>query len=157
MPIRAARKFGIFHTTVLVCLTFLATVWTGCTENSESKQLGEPRDHVEGPVPSRVAKTFDYPVGPPGASGYYDAQDFGKNDHLGEDWNADTGGNSDCGDGTFAIENGVVSGVWTESSPGTRTTPPTTSTPPYSSIDEEGGERGRWTCHFDALRPYHYA
>lgn len=70
-------------------------------------------------MPSRVAETFDYPVGPPGASGYYDAQDFGENDHLGEDWNADTGGNSDCGDDIFAIGNGVVSGVWRESSPET--------------------------------------
>ncbi len=55
-----------------------------------------------------VADGFDFPVGKPDAKGYYDAQSFGKNNHLGSDWNGNGGGNSDMGDDVFAIGNGVV-------------------------------------------------
>ncbi|PQJ14238.1 MULTISPECIES: M23 family metallopeptidase [Nonlabens] len=55
-----------------------------------------------------VAFHFDYPVGKPDAIGYYNAQPFGENYHLGDDWNAVTGGNSDLGDPIFAIGNGQV-------------------------------------------------
>lgn len=53
---------------------------------------------------------FDWPVGPPDASGYYDAQPFGGvAAHLGEDWNGNGGGDSDLGDPVFAIADGEVS------------------------------------------------
>ena len=52
---------------------------------------------------------FDFPVGAPHAVGYYDAQPFGVNDHLGQDWNGDGGGDSDKGDPVFVVANGVVS------------------------------------------------
>lgn len=55
-----------------------------------------------------IADQFDFPIGKPNAKGYYDAQPFMKNNHLGEDWNAVTGGNSDLGDPIFAIANGYV-------------------------------------------------
>ncbi|OHD60785.1 MAG: hypothetical protein A2014_03120 [Spirochaetes bacterium GWF1_49_6] len=51
---------------------------------------------------------FDFPVGPPDAKGYYDAQPFGQNYHLGEDWNGNGGGNSDLGDYVFSIADGIV-------------------------------------------------
>jgi murein DD-endopeptidase MepM/ murein hydrolase activator NlpD len=51
---------------------------------------------------------FDWPVGLPDAAGYYDAQPFGVNGHLGEDWNGQGGGDSDLGDPVFAIADGVV-------------------------------------------------
>lgn len=51
---------------------------------------------------------FDFPVGPPDAEGYYDAQPFGENDHLGADWNGVRGGDSDLGDSVFAAATGVV-------------------------------------------------
>lgn len=51
---------------------------------------------------------FDYPVGPPDAKGYYDAQPFGRNTHLGCDWNGRGGGNSDLGDPVHAIADGRV-------------------------------------------------
>ncbi len=51
---------------------------------------------------------FDFPVGPPHARGYYNAQPFGENFHLGDDWNGLGGGNSDLGDPVFAIANGRV-------------------------------------------------
>lgn len=56
-----------------------------------------------------IAYGFDYPVGKPNAKGYYNAQEYGQNSHLGEDWNAVTGGNSDLGHPIYAIANGYVS------------------------------------------------
>ena len=55
-----------------------------------------------------IADGFDFPVGKPNAKGYYNAQKFGKNYHLGEDWNGTGGGNSDLGDSVYAIANGIV-------------------------------------------------
>jgi len=55
-----------------------------------------------------IANHFDFPVGKPDAKGYYNAQKFQKNNHLGDDWNAVTGGNTDLGDPIYAIGNGKV-------------------------------------------------
>ncbi len=52
---------------------------------------------------------FDFPVGKPDATGYYNAQKFTQNNHLGDDWNGTGGGNSDLGDPIYAIANGYVS------------------------------------------------
>ncbi len=51
---------------------------------------------------------FDFPVGKPDAKGYYNAQKFTKNNHLGEDWNGAKGGNTDLGDTIYTIANGYV-------------------------------------------------
>jgi murein DD-endopeptidase MepM/ murein hydrolase activator NlpD len=51
---------------------------------------------------------FDFPVGAPDAVGYHDAQPFGTNEHLGNDWNGDGGGNSDLGDPVYAAGAGLV-------------------------------------------------
>lgn len=58
--------------------------------------------------PEAWADGFDFPVGKPNAKGYYNAQPFTRNRHLGDDWNAVTGGNSDLGDPIYAIANGLV-------------------------------------------------
>lgn len=55
-----------------------------------------------------IATAFDYPVGKPNAKGYYNAQKFKENNHLGDDWNANTGGNTDLGDSIYAIADGYV-------------------------------------------------
>lgn len=62
------------------------------------------------PVPLKANK-FNFPVGPPNAKGYYNAQKFGINNHLGDDWNSVSGGNSDLGDTVYAIANGYVNSV----------------------------------------------
>lgn len=56
-----------------------------------------------------IANKFDYPVGKPNAKNYYNAQVFGENHHLGDDWNSVKGGNSDFGDPIYAIANGYIS------------------------------------------------
>ncbi len=59
--------------------------------------------------PQFIAKKFDFPLGKPNAKGYYNAQKFTKNNHLGDDWNGNGGGNSDLGDPIYSIANGYVS------------------------------------------------
>ena len=54
---------------------------------------------------------FDFPVGKPSSRGYYNAQKFGENYHLGEDWNGVGGGDSDLGDPIYSISNGYVHDV----------------------------------------------
>lgn len=58
--------------------------------------------------PEYVSDGFDYPVGKPNANGYKDVQPFGKNNHLGSDWNINSGGNSDLGKPIYAISDGYV-------------------------------------------------
>lgn len=51
---------------------------------------------------------FDFPVGPPDAEGYYDAQPFGVSEHLGNDWNGNGGGDTDLGDPVHSAAGGRV-------------------------------------------------
>ena len=55
-----------------------------------------------------IADGFDMPVGAPHGQGYYIAQIFGKNKHMGEDWNAKGGSHLDFGKPVYAVANGVV-------------------------------------------------
>lgn len=71
-------------------------------------------------IPSFLLKfppdSFAYPIGDKEYSTerndvwdkWYNAQDFGDNRHLGEDWNANTGGNTDCGEAVFATADGLI-------------------------------------------------
>lgn len=58
--------------------------------------------------PGFYSTGFDFPVGKPNAKGYYNAQAFGENDHLGDDWNGTGGGNTDLGDPIYSISEGYV-------------------------------------------------
>jgi len=62
-------------------------------------------------APAPPCDGFDFPVGAPDGVGYHDAQPFGTNDHLGNDWNGDGGGNSDLGDPVSSIAAGIVTEV----------------------------------------------
>lgn len=62
------------------------------------------------------SNSFAYPVGDKDFAtekndwrdSWYNAQDFGENRHLGEDWNKTSGGNSDCGEPVFATADGRI-------------------------------------------------
>lgn len=60
------------------------------------------------PVAPARCDGFDLPVGPPDGRGYYNAQPFGTNTHLGDDWNGVGGGDTDLGDPVHAVAAGVV-------------------------------------------------
>jgi murein DD-endopeptidase MepM/ murein hydrolase activator NlpD len=62
----------------------------------------------EEPARDGYADGFDFPVGAPDGVGYYDAQRFGENAHLGSDWNGVRGGDSDRGDAVHVVADGVV-------------------------------------------------
>jgi len=55
-----------------------------------------------------MADGFDMPVGAPDGAGYYIAQIYGKNRHMGEDWNARGGSHLDFGKPVYSAANGVV-------------------------------------------------
>lgn len=85
----------------------------GCT--TDSNQQPAHKTEAATTIPTLMptdtiwALRFDYPVGVNGTSkGYYNAQGFGKNNHLGDDWNGTGGGNTDLGDTVFAIASGYI-------------------------------------------------
>jgi hypothetical protein len=67
-----------------------------CMGGCDDARLLRPRDWL------------DFPVGQGALRGYYDAQPFGANQHLGSDWNDVRGGDSDLGAPVAAISAGRV-------------------------------------------------
>ncbi len=76
-------------------------------------QTGATPEKTPPPV---IADKFAYPVGKKvyydtgedKKDDWYNAQDFTVNNHLGEDWNINSGGNTDCGEPVFAAANGTI-------------------------------------------------
>ena len=67
------------------------------------------------PIVIPISDGFDYPVGNTkrvteanDGDGWYNAQNFGENNHLGEDWNRESGGNTDCGLPVYAVSKGTI-------------------------------------------------
>ncbi|MFK7783712.1 MAG: M23 family metallopeptidase [Crocinitomicaceae bacterium] len=93
---------------------FLPVVLFGCVnaQQEPNKPIGSSTEtSIDSSfiVPKEfVANRFDYPVGKPNAEGYFNAQKFGRNYHLGDDWNGLGGGNSDLGDPVYTIASGYV-------------------------------------------------
>ncbi len=81
-------------------------------ENRSKEKLTETNSQP----PEIIAKSFAYPIGEKeliteakdAKDKWYNAQDFGENNHLGEDWNANSGGNTDCGEPVFAAADGEI-------------------------------------------------
>lgn len=112
-------KFNGMNKIILFFFIGIGFYFANCSEpipeesNTKAKEL--LTDTLIKPVSStafysseHIADFFDFPVGKPDAKGYYNAQAFGTNNHLGDDWNAVTGGNSDLGDPIYAVANGYV-------------------------------------------------
>lgn len=92
----------MMNTILAGCAFSLMLVGASCLESSDaSENTIEFSDDY-------ITDGFDFPVGKPDGNGYYNAQVFGKNNHLGDDWNGNGGGNSDLGDSVFATANGYV-------------------------------------------------
>jgi len=89
---------------VLIPLSFILFACSN-TQIKKSPIL-EPKSETV--IPELIADGFDWPVGPPDAKGYYNAQGFGKNNHLGDDWNGRDGGDSDLGDPVYVVAHGYV-------------------------------------------------
>ena len=113
-----ALKFLLFGTLFCCLLSCYNTPYpdevakTSKTADTTASELSLPSlpvwrqffiDH-----PNYQSDGFDYPVGKPNAKDYYNAQPYGENAHLGDDWNAVTGGNSDLGHPMYSIANGYV-------------------------------------------------
>lgn len=92
-----------FRNSLFLC--FVSVV--ACSEASVKK----PEAFFEA-RPNFVADSFDFPVGKPNGQGYYNAQKFGANNHLGDDWNGVNGGDTDLGDPIFSIGNGYVKAAY---------------------------------------------
>lgn len=99
---------------IRLLMVLLLTIWS-CKEepkkiashsvvNDSLKQLFKNN-------PNYVSDGFDFPVGKPNGKGYYNAQKFKENNHLGDDWNGVGGGNTDFDDPIFSISNGYVTEV----------------------------------------------
>lgn len=114
------------------CILTILIVGTGCVSKGYTYQgnplfgwmeaSGEVRTTDPFPIlkryPSYHAIDFEFPVGGKFADGYYLAQKFGTENakfggrkHLGEDWNALTGGDSDFAAPVYSFGNGVVSEI----------------------------------------------
>ena len=105
------RSYKMKYLSILIILLFTScNQITGNVELSQNN-IEESSEAITDSIEVfdlPIANHFDFPVGKPDAKGYYNAQAFGKNNHLGDDWNAVTGGNSDLGDPIYAIANGKV-------------------------------------------------
>lgn len=82
----------------------------GCTPTTQQQQ--QPARPERPPI---IADSFAYPIGKKETStqakdgdDWYNALDLGEDNHLGEDWNKNSGGNTDCGEPVYAIANGEI-------------------------------------------------
>jgi murein DD-endopeptidase MepM/ murein hydrolase activator NlpD len=90
----------------------LATLLCSCTTQNLSNQ----NSNISTNKPAIIADKFAYPVGKQeflteakdNKDDWYNATNFGETNHLGEDWNKNSGGNTDCGEPVYAIGNGVI-------------------------------------------------
>lgn len=91
----------------LILVVFL--IVAGCSGTATRHSTGTPEK------PIIKADSFAYPIGEKEVvtqakdkDGWYNALDFGEENHLGEDWNKNTGGNTDCGEPVYATANGII-------------------------------------------------
>lgn len=104
------RLFIIKHLSFFILIFGLPFVFACAAENAPTVNKSEANK------PGIIADSFAYPIGRTefiteardNKDEWYNAQDFGENNHLGEDWNKNSGGNTDCGEPVYSIANGVV-------------------------------------------------
>lgn len=89
-----------------IVLSVILTATSSCWGDTKTATIKVQQSYLDA---CPLADSFIFPVGPPNAHKYYNAQAFGKNNHLGEDWNGKGGGNTDLGDPIYSIAKGIVS------------------------------------------------
>jgi murein DD-endopeptidase MepM/ murein hydrolase activator NlpD len=95
----------------IIAVALVAQFACNSSEAQQNKTVSDQSD-----APKITAKNFAYPIGKTEIStqakdkndDWYNAQDFGENNHLGEDWNKNSGGNTDCGEPVFASADGRI-------------------------------------------------
>ncbi|TGK30974.1 M23 family metallopeptidase [Leptospira gomenensis] len=107
LALRRGSSFAAFF-----LFSFSAILWSESRSVSGEKFFLDSIETSFGEDPSLLSDGFDFPVGAPNANGYVDKQPFGKNFHLGEDWNAV--GRNDFGDPVYSVSHGVVVSVGNE-------------------------------------------
>jgi murein DD-endopeptidase MepM/ murein hydrolase activator NlpD len=118
------QEISSFSPTEIVINSTFTTepaTWSVEVINPGGESSGEYEFEVVEPDPPE-SETFAYPISSTETAtevndgdGWYNDQDFGvSNDdfdgklHLGEDWNAESGGNSDCGSPVYAASGGTI-------------------------------------------------
>lgn len=94
-----------------ICASAVVAILVASCSEPAAQQAAPPANH-----PAVIATSFAYPVGTAETvtqakdtkDDWFNALDFGKNDHLGEDWNKNSGGNTDCGEPVYVAANGLV-------------------------------------------------
>jgi murein DD-endopeptidase MepM/ murein hydrolase activator NlpD len=93
-------------------LILLSMFILSCTTQKSSNQTSNNLKNK----PVIIADRFSYPISKSEfvteakdtKDDWYNATNFGENNHLGEDWNKNSGGNTDCGEPVYAIGNGEI-------------------------------------------------
>jgi murein DD-endopeptidase MepM/ murein hydrolase activator NlpD len=117
---RAFIYFSIALLAIIVVSCALRLRRADSQPHEKSAQPSQSSEQIKEAAPLfiPVSDGFDYPVGEArhakrltqanDGDGWYNAQDFGTNNHLGEDWNAEAGGGADCGLPVYAASAGAI-------------------------------------------------
>jgi len=104
------------HVLFWMIFTAFLALSLGCGKTPIATDEENP-EVVEKPIPA--ADSFAYPLGDgtkltagkDANDAWFNALDFGAENHLGEDWNKNSGGNTDCGEPVNAAANGLITYV----------------------------------------------
>ena len=121
---RAFSQFTRFFISNIVCvLKFMiiirisfAAILLFAQIGCNSLEAQQTHDKLQSaPIPIIIADSFAYPISrnetvteAKDKDDWYNALNFGENNHLGEDWNKNTGGNTDCGEPVYASAAGKI-------------------------------------------------
>ena len=113
-PYAQMQRFNV-RSLIFLLILVSGAFWFGCRSLTNDRSREQPGVTQPTPVNIPISDGFDYAVGRTGhvteardGDGWYNAQDLGENNHLGEDWNSETGGNSDCGLPVYAASKGLI-------------------------------------------------